>query len=161
MTSWGLQTRLRQKPFQNTPPLHIFHITYVVCAGENKVCERLWSTDGKHYCCFAFVFLLLSKGSCSLPLRLGCPPDCRILPHWDCVTSLLRPWHPGQEEVTQEILDCLSLEVRTEEGKQMMTTEKQPLGRAEGSVELWGWVAEKPHWGNADFEATSLTPGLE
>lgn len=43
----------------------------------------------------------------------------------------------------------------------MMTTEKQPLGRAEGSIELWGWVAEKPHWGNADFEATSLTPGLE
>ena len=81
--------------------------------------------------------------------------------HQTVGSSLLRPWHPGQEEVTQEILDCLSLEVRTEEGKQMMTTEKQPLGRAEGSVELWGWVAEKPHWGNADFEATSLTPGLE
>lgn len=129
--------------------------------GKITYVKGLWSTDGKHYCCFAFVFLFLFKGSCSLPLRPGCPPECRILQGWDCVTSLLRPWYPGQEEVTQEILDFLSLEVRTEEGKQMMTTEKQPLGRAEGSIELWGWVAEKPHWGNADFEATSLTPGLE
>lgn len=42
-----------------------------------------------------------------------------------------------------------------------MTTEKWPLGRAEGSTGLWGWTAERLHRGNADFEATSLTSGLE
>lgn len=79
--------------------------------------KGLWSTAGKYYCCFAFVFLFLVKGSCRFPLELGCPPDCRCLQGWDCVASLLHPWYPGQEEVTQEILDCPHLEVRTEEGK--------------------------------------------
>lgn len=59
--------------------------------GKITYVKGLWSTDGKHYCCFAFVFLFLFKGSCSLPFRPGCPPECRILQGWDCVTSLLRP----------------------------------------------------------------------
>lgn len=105
----------------------LWKITYV---------KRLWSTDGKHYCCFAFVFLFLLKGSCRLSLGLRCAPDCRFLHGWDHMASCLCTGSPGQEEVTQDILDCLSLKDRTEEGKQMMTTEKQPPGRGEGSAEL-------------------------
>lgn len=74
------------------------------------------------------------------------PPDYRFLQGGDCIASFLRPWYPSQEEVTQEILECLSLEGRTEKEKEM-TTEKWPLDRAEGGIELQGWVAEETSLG--------------
>lgn len=54
-----------------------------------------------------------------------CARDCRshIV---ETAFSFLRPWYPGWRKSPQEIIHCLNLEVRTEEGKQI-TTEKLPL----------------------------------
>lgn len=123
--------------------------------------KGLWGTDGRYYYCFAFVFLFCFEGSCNNPfLVLGCPPDSRSLEGWGCIASFLGPWYPGKEEITQKTLNCLSLEVRIEEGQER-TTEKWPLGRAAGSSKPQCWVAEKSHWENADSKATSRTPELE
>lgn len=59
-----------------------------------------------------------------------------------------------------QILDCLSLEVKTEERKQMTTKNGQWAEQREALNSRAEWL-RKPHWGNADFEATSHTLGLE
>lgn len=97
--------------------------------------------------------------SCSLPSGLG-PPQTGGSSSTGTVSPPPTPWYPGQEEVTQEIPRLPEPRSQNRGRKtDKLTTESGHMGRAEGSVELWGWVAEKPHSGNADFEATSLHQG--
>jgi hypothetical protein len=64
-----------------------------------------------------------------------CPPDCRFL-RAETVSPCFRALDAQvRRKLPQEIIDCLSLKVRTEEGKQM-TTEKWLLIRPERSSEL-------------------------
>lgn len=85
--------------------------------------KGLCGTDGKYYYCFAFVFLFLFKAPCWFPLCSGVlqtaePSRAEMEFPLSCALGTL-----VQRKSPQEILNCLNLEVRREQAKQM-TTEK-------------------------------------